>query len=34
MFWALIGATVAVTRLLRWHDRPLRALRLSGSAIK
>lgn len=34
MFWALIGATLAVTLLLRWHDRQLRALRLSGTAIK
>ncbi|NDP62136.1 DUF2238 domain-containing protein [Polaromonas sp.] len=34
MLWALIGATVAVTLLLRWHDRQLRALRLSGTAIK
>ena len=34
MFWALIGATVAVTLLLRWHDRQFTALRLSGVAIK
>jgi putative membrane protein len=34
MLWALIGATVAVTLLLRWHDRQLRALHLSGGAIK
>lgn len=34
MFYALIGATIAVTLLLRWHDRQLKALRLSGVAIK
>ncbi|MFZ2294280.1 MAG: DUF2238 domain-containing protein, partial [Polaromonas sp.] len=29
MFWALIGATMAVTLLLRWHNRQIGALRES-----
>ncbi|WP_426148732.1 DUF2238 domain-containing protein [Polaromonas sp. DSR2-3-2] len=29
MFWALIGATVAVTLLLRWHDRQLKSMLLN-----
>ena len=27
MFWALLGATVAVTLLLRWHERQMSAVR-------
>lgn len=34
MFFALMGATLAVTVLLRWHDRQLESLRLTSSAIK
>ena len=34
MFFALMGATLAVTLLLRWHDRHLESLRLTRSAIK
>jgi putative membrane protein len=30
MFYALIGATLAVTLLVRWHDRQMEQLRLSG----
>ena len=26
LFWALIGATVTVTVLLRWHDREIEVL--------
>lgn len=34
MFWALMGATLAVTLLLRWHDGQPGSLHLTRGAIE